>query len=886
MQVWHRIGLLWRNLARRQRVDQDLDEEIRSYREMLEDENLQAGADPQTARRMAMLETGGATLIKEQVNDVRIGNTVATMAAELRQAVRGLRRNPTLTVFATAMLALGIGASTTVFSIFQATLLQPLPFRDAERLVQLWETRLARGIDMASFAEANFWDLRDANRSFTDMAARHYEEANLSGVGQAQKVSTIMVTASFLRTLGVQPVLGRDFTDEEGRAGRDSGVVMLGDHFWRREFGGDPKVLGRTLRLNERSYSVIGVLPPAHVWLNDQIYVPFGPRASTNRGSWEYDVIGRLEDGVSLDAAKADLERVAGTLDRTYPSDDKGIGFLMRPSSTWVATDNTRLALWVLLGAVTLLLLIACLNVANLLLARGTARQRELAVRAALGAGRARLARFVVLESLVLSTAGAAFGIGLAYFSLRLLQTLEIRGFPRLEEASLNPWVLGFAVGVAVLSGVLAGMAPAFHSPKSSVTGALRDGDHQTGSRGAGRLRAALVTGEVALSFFLLVGAGLLIRSFDQLLNVNEGFETENRLMFSVSFPGPYWENGTGKQFLDSFLERLSALPDVVAAGAVSHRPVEGGNPGMGIDSDARAAVAPDGNIPWAGWRIVTPGYFRALGLPILRGRGFDGGDTSVWGERGEPEPTRHVVLSESLAKLLFPSEDAVGKQVKLWEGQSDPDMHAEVIGVVADSRERGLAAKPTLTTYIPYGRNALTGEFILHTRGNPMALVPTVRSLVASADPNLPVADVRSLEEIVQRSVAPQRLNASLLGIFGGLALLLAVIGIYGVLSYSMSYRTSEIGLRVALGASRGSILRMTIQQGMRPVLVGMVLGAVGAWWLSRYFGTLLFDVQPFDQVTYAAVVALMTTTALAACYLPGLRAMRTDPAIALRAE
>lgn len=886
MQVWHRIGLMWRNLARRQRVDQDLDEEIRSYREMLEDENLQAGADPQTAHRMAMLETGGATLIKEQVNDVRIGNTVATIVAELRQAVRGLRRNPTLTVFATAMLALGIGASTTVFSIFQATLLQPLPFRDAEHVVQLWETRLERGIDMASFSEANFWDLHNANHAFTDLAAVHYEDANLSGVGQAQKVSTILVTAGFLRTLGVQPVLGRDFSDEEGLAGRDAGVVMLSDRMWKREFGGDPKVLGRTFRLNERSYSVIGVLPPSHVWLNGQVYVPFGPRAGANRGSWEYDVIGRLADGVSVDTAKADLERVAATLGRTYPSDDKGIGFLMRPSSTWVATDNTRLALWVLLGAVTLLLLIACLNVANLLLARGTARRRELAVRAALGAGRARLARFVVLESLVLSTAGAALGLGLAYFSLRLLQTLEIRGFPRLEEASLNPWVLGFAVGVAVLSGVLAGMAPAFQSPKSSVTGALRDGDHQTGSRGAGRLRAALVTGEVALSFFLLVGAGLLIRSFDQLLNVDEGFETENRLMFSVSFPGAYWENGTGKQFLDSFLERVSALPDVVAAGAVSHRPVEGGNPGMGIDSSAREAVAPDGNIPWAGWRVVTPGYFRALGLPVLRGRGFDGGDTSVWGEPGEPEPTRRVVLSESLAKLLFPSEDALGKQVLLWKGQSDPKMHAEVIGVVADSRERGLAANPTLTTYLPYGKNALTGEFVVHTRGNPMALVPKVRSMVASADPNLPVADVRSLEEIVQRSVAPQRLNASMLGIFSGLALLLAVIGIYGVLSYSMSYRTSEIGLRVALGASRGSILRMTIQQGMRPVLVGMVLGAVGAWWLSRYFGTLLFDVQPFDQVTYAAVVALMTTTALAACYLPGLRAMRTDPAIALRAE
>ena len=432
-----------------------------------------------------------------------------------------------------------------------------------------------------------------------------------------------------------------------------------------------------------------------------------------------------------------------------------------------------------------------------------------------------------------------------------------------------------------MLTGVLSGLAPALQAPASGIAASLREGERQTGSRGPGRLRAALVMGEVALSFLLLVGAGLLIRSFTQLMNANLGFRTENRLVFSVSMPDTYWRKGIGKQFLDRCFQRLSGVPDVLAAGAVSHRPVEGGDPGMGIDSSSGSGAR---RAPWAGWRVVSPGYFRAIGLPLLRGRFFDESDKPVWAERGQPVPPRRVVISERLAKLIFPNEDPVGKHALLWKGQGNLD--AEVIGVVGDSRERGPASDPTLTVYLPYGPNALPTEFVLHTRGNPLAVAPTVRSMVASLDPNLPVADVRSFEEVVHRSVAPQRFNAILLGVFSGLALLLATTGIYGVLSYSMSRRTSEIGLRVALGASAGSIMRMTIGQGMRPALIGIVLGGVGAWWLSRYVATLLFGVKPFDIATYAAVAALLLATALAACYLPGRRAMRTDAAVALRIE
>lgn len=879
MRWWHGLKALTRNLTRKKSIEDDLDAELRAYEDLLVDEKVRGGADPHATRRAALLELGGASQVKEQVRDVRFGVTLEAIAGELRQSLRGLRRNPALTLLGIAMLALGIGASTVVFSIFHAALVQPMPFRDSARVLELSESRKARGLPAVDFSEANFWDVRAQNHSFQELGAYHYDEVNLTGSGAPVKVTAISITAGFLRTLGVSPILGRDFSYQEVQPGFDNRVVILGNKFWKERFGGDPNVIGATLRLNDRACTVIGVLPPGEPWIHHELYLPFGQRASADRGSWEFNVIGRLKAGVSVAAAQADLDRIAASLDQAWPREDKGIGFRLYPSSDWVASDSTRRALWVLLGAVSFLMTIACLNITNLLLARGMARAREIAVRTALGAGRARLMRFVIMEALLLSVTGAAFGVALAYAALRAIQASGITGIPRLADASLNPWVLGFAATIAVLSGLLSGLAPALQAPVHQIAGALRARDRQAGSRGQGRLRMVLVTGEVALSFLLLAGAGLLIRSFTQLTSVNPGFQTENRLMFSISMPGSYFEKGVGKQFLDRLFERLSNVPEVIAAGAVNQRPVEGGNPGMGID-----AVSATGTAPWASWRFVTPGYFRAMGLPLLHGRSFDENDRPVWAVRGQPAPQRRVIISDRLAKLIFPNQDPVGKRVVLWKGQSGGE--AEVIGVIADSHERGLAENTALTVYFAYGVNALPGEFVLHTRGNPVALVPTIRAIVAELDSNLPIADVRSLEEVVHRSVAPQRFNVVLLVVFSGLALLLAMTGLYGVLSYSMSRRTSEIGLRVALGASGRSILGMTIGQGMQPTLLGIVLGAIGAWWLSRYFATLLFGVKPFDLLTYACVALLLFVTALLACYLPGRRAMRIDPVIALRID
>ena len=883
MPLWPRIQSLWRNLTHKRRIEADLDEEIRSYQALLTDEKTAAGASPGAARRQSLLEFGGAEQVKEQVRDVRLGATLDSIAAELRQTLRGLLRNPALALTGAVMLALGMGASIAMFSIFYAALVQPLPFRDSARLVELFESRHDRGFDRTSFTEANFWDVRAQNRSFEEVAAYHYGEANLTGSGPAEKVTCTEVSGGFVHVLGISPVLGRDFSQEEAAGRSAQGVVMLGNRFWRTRFGSDPKILGKTLRLDERARTVVGVLPPGEPWIDDQTYVPLVYRPDANRGSWEFNVIGRLAPGSSAASAQADLRRIAAVLARSYPKEDKGIGFSMHSSSAWIAGDSTRRALWVLLGAVTFLLLIGCLNIANLLLARGMNRRREIAVRTALGAGRARVVRFVMMESLVLSGLGAALGLGLAYAALRAVQALEIRGIPRLADAGLNGWVLGFAVLMAVLTGVLAGLAPALQAPANEIAACLREGDRQTGSRGQGRLRATLVTGEVALSFLLLVGAGLLIRSFTRLMDVDPGFHTENRLLFSVSMPNSYGEHGVGKQFLDRFLERLATVPGVMAAGAVSQRPVEGGDFGMGI-APVAGPLSTAAHVPWAGWRVVTPDYFRAVGLPLLQGRVFDAGDKPVWAERGQPVPDRRVVISARLARLLFPTEDAIGRLVSLWKGQGN--MHAEVVGVVGDMRERGLSFDPSLTVYLPYGRNAVPGEFVIHTQGNPLALVPSIRAIVAGMDPDLPIADVRSFEDVVRRSVAPQRFNTILLGVFGGLALLLATTGIYGVLSYSISRRTSEIGLRVALGASTRAILGMAIAQGMRPVLIGLAAGGAGAWWLSRYFTALLFGIQRFDILTYLAVAALLLATALLACYIPGRRAMRIDPALALRAE
>ena len=885
--MFSRLRSFFRNRSERSREhsDADLDAEIRGYADLLADEKIRAGMSPDNARRAARLELGGgldhaSLTVKESIREARPGAWLDSFAQDVRYGARILRKSPGFTFVAVLTLALGIGASTTIFSVFEAALLRPLPFRDAGRLVELVETRLDRGMDTVAFSEADFWDLHDRNRSFESVAAYHDNEVNLTGGGEPEKVSAPQVTVEFFRTLGVSPVVGRDFSIDDAHAN----VAILGNKFWKTRFGGDSGILGKMLRLNDASYTVVGVLPAGEPWIDEQVYLPYPFHPGADRSSWEFSAVGRLARGVTAEAAKRDLQSLAASLMTANPKDDAGLGFNVLPSRSWIAPDETVTALRFLLVAVGLLVLIACVNVTNLLLARSLARQREIAVRTALGASRGRLLRFVIVESLLLSVLGTVLGLAVASGGVQILRTMEITGVPRLDQVSLNPWVLCFTLGVTLLTGLLCGLVPALQTPSLGLATALREGDRQAGaSHRQGRLRSVLVTAEVALAFLLLVSAGLVMRSLQSLLNEHRGFATAQRLMFSLSYPASYYENGKGKQFVDQFLEALSSNAEIVASGAVNVRPVVGPNYGMGIDTAAHSSSS--ASPPWAGWRIITPGYLRAVGLSLLRGRNFNESDKPVWAEHGQPPPShRTVMLSSALAKQLFPNEDPIGKHALLWKGQGGLD--AEVVGVVGDSLERGLERGPAFTVYLPHGRVGVPSEFVLETRGDPMAVVADVRAVITRIDPNLPLGEIRTFDDVVSGSVSSQRMNAVILATFSGFALLLATLGIYGVLSYSVGRRTPEIGLRMALGASQSGILKMIVGQGLRSALLGIAIGGALAWWLSRFLRSLLFGVQPFDLLTYGAVSALLMATAALACFVPGRRAMKIEPVIALRSE
>ena len=799
-----------------------------------------------------------------------------TILLDFFQTLRNMKKNLGTTFLAVLMLAVGIGATSAIFSVFYSVLLEPLPFPEPSRLVQIWETRLESQWNQASFTEANFWDIQERNRTFDGIAAFHDMTANMTGSGDPEQVSGAAITAGFFRVLRVNPVAGRDFLPGEDQAGHDNQVVLLRNRFWKTHFAGDPQIVGKKIELSNKSYQVVGVLPPGEPWLDAaDVFIPFVHRANPDRGSFEFAVIGRLAKGVTLQMAMADLQTIAKSLADQYPKDDKGMGISFGPASEWLADRDLRTKLWVLMGAVAFLLLIACVNLANLLLAKATGRTREIAVRAALGASRARIFRMVLTESIVLGLTGAIFGVLLAMAAIAAIKAAEPGGIPRIQEIAINSWVLAFTLLVAVLTGVLSGLAPAFQAPSKDIVVGLREGERgQAGSRPQKRLRALLVAAEVALSLMLLVGAGLLIRSFDRLLRVDRGFQSENRLLVAVNIPGSYKDRAS--DVVMRFVERVSAVPGVQAVASMNSRPISGWDPGMGIVAGERPD-GQNGRFPWAGWRIVSGDYFRTMGIPLLKGRTFNEHD-----KIGKPW---RVIVSQRLADTLWPGEDPVGHQALLWKGQnSNP---AEVIGVAGNQRERGLDADPTLTVYLPsYGSGPGPIQFAVHTAGNPTAITPVLRSLLKEIDPNLPLSNVQTMDEVVSVSVAPRRFNMFLLMIFAGVALLLAWVGVYGVLAYSIERRTAEIGLRVALGATPRNVLTLIVGQGMRPILAGIGLGLLGAAGLSRFLAALLFDIKPVDPLTYAAVALFVMLAALVSCYVPALRALRVDPVAALRQE
>jgi predicted permease len=799
---------------------------------------------------------------------------------DIRHGLRTLGRVPGLVVVAVVTLALGIGANTAIFSVIYSVLLKPLPFPHADRVVQAWMSFPERGIDRTSWSHGNFWDARDMVTAFDALGAVDFETLTLTGQGDPDQLDAVRVNSGFFRALGVAPLAGRVLRAGEDDPGGNPNIAILSHRGWTRRFNQDAGIVGRTVMLDGVAHEVIGVLPAGTPFLDwADVFRPLVRTANAQRGSWEMFGLGRLKPGVTLEAARSDLQRVNRILAERHPDTNKGMSGNIAPLNDLVAGDNTRRALWVLLGAVAFLLLIACVNLTNLLLAKAAGRAREMALRAALGASRRRIVRLLVAESLVLSIAGAGVGVLLAVWSLGGLRaTTNAWGIARLDEVEINGWILAFTTLVALTTGLLTGLVPALHAARGDLAPALREGERGVaGTPRQQRLRAVLVGAEVALTLALLVGAGLLLRSFSALLRVDRGFQTERRILVEVSLPLSYGENqgSRARQFVADFEQRLRGLPHVVSAAVVSGRPLSSGSTGMGIVAAERPDITRQ--IPWASWRLITRDYFKTMGVPLLRGRTFD--------EHDLIEKPWRVIVSQRLAEQLWPGEDPVGRQALLWKGQGDRP--AEVIGVVGDMRERGLSEPPTLAVYLPaYGAGMDNMHFAIHTTASKEAIVPMLRATLSNIDPQLPLANIQTLEEVVRESTAARRFTVLLLGAFAALALILALVGIYGVMAYSVSRQTAEIGVRMALGASPGSVLRLILLGGLRPVAVGMAVGLAASLVLSRFIASLLFGVTPRDPITYATVAVLLLATAVIACIVPARQALRIDVVSALRAE
>ncbi len=802
-----------------------------------------------------------------------------SLFADLRHAARSTLRHRGFTAIAVLTLALGIGASASIFSVVRSVLLRPLPFPEPERLVDLWETRADRNMFEISFTYANFWDVLEMNRSLESVGAIRWRLMTYLGDREPARLSVAGTTVGFFRALGAAPFVGRVFVDGEDATGRDTHLAVLSHAFWTSRFGNDRSVVGRSITLDREAYRVIGVLPPGTPWLDAaDVFIPFTRPAQLDRDSWELPVIARLARGVTLEAASADMQRIAKSLSEQYPA-AKGMGIRLGTSDNWMASDSLRRALWVLVGAVGFLLLIACVNLANMLLARSTTRGRERALRAALGASRGRVVQLALAESVVLGLLGGAVGLALAFGLVRMLRNFNPGDIPRLAEATVDGWVLLVTLGTALVTSLATGLVPALRTPYHNVMSALREAERSVaGHRRLGRVRHVLVAIEVALSIILLVGAGLLVRSFGRVLGVERGFVTENRVIVDVGLPptASEGESARGAQLLVNILARLRSMPQVMSATVVHVRPLQGSATGMGFG----AADRPDATgkeIPWAGWRIVSSDYLKTLGVPLVAGRDFTEQD-----KIGVPWK---VIISKRIADLLWPGENAIGRQLVMWKGQDSPT--GEVIGVAADMRDWGLTEDPTYAVYIPvYGTSLSPANFVIHTSLSTATLLPMLRSMVAEFDPTVPISGATTLSEMVGDSVAARRFTMLLLAVLAVVALILALAGIYGVLSYAVSQRRSEMGLRMALGASGRSVLRLVMLQGMRPVVIGLVVGIAGALALSRFMASLLFGMTPADWPTYAAVAALLAGAAVLACYVPARDALRVDVTATLRDE
>ncbi|HUQ79644.1 MAG TPA: ABC transporter permease [Gemmatimonadaceae bacterium] len=811
---------------------------------------------------------------------------MSDLTTDLRFGLRSFRRAPAFTVVALVTLALGIGATTAIFSVVNTVILQPLPYAEPDRLVQVWMDNRRMGVSEDLHSYPNYTDLRDQNRVFSDMALYYTSGFNLTagcrdGECEPQRVSTLFSSASLFQVLRVAPVTGRAFTAEEDAPGRD-GVVLISHGLWTRMFARDPKIIGRTVRLNGRERSIIGVLPEGFAFPNrdTELLVPMAldDEDKQQRSTFGFYAIARLKPGVELPAASADLSAVARRLEQQYPTNkDLGVHLVSLPEQ--VVGRTLRTSLWIMLAAVGAVLLIACANVANLLLSRAAVREREISVRVALGAGRTRLVRQLLTESVLLSTTGAALGTALAWIGLRVLIRVAPADVPRLDQVHIDPLVLMLALGLAVVTGLLFGLAPAIQSSRAAVAGALRESIRGgTGGRRAQRVRRALVVAQIALVVMLLTGAGLLIRSFMHLQRVDLGFRPDHLLTMRISMPRAKYPTPQAiAAFQTSVVERTKQIPGVQEAGVITDIFLSATPNSTNITLDGREMSPREQGVE-VPLDAVSPDYFRTMGIPLLRGRTFTAADNL-----DAPEV---VIVNENMARHFWPNEDAIGKRFRYGSPQSTAPLMT-IVGVVADMRRTGFDSPVRYETFRPNTQRVLTFfTLVARTAGEPLASVPAVRAQIRSLDADQPVFQVASMDQLLSSMVAQRRFSMTLLGVFATLALVLGVVGVYGVTAYLVAQRTREVGVRLALGAQPSQVVALVVRQGMAMAAIGLATGLVGALAAGRFMTGLLYGVSPYDVSTLAGVAIVIALATLAANWVPALRAARVDPLTALRGD
>ncbi|MGH9840034.1 MAG: ABC transporter permease [Blastocatellia bacterium] len=796
------------------------------------------------------------------------------MFQDLRYGLRMLLKHKGFTLIAVFTLVLGIGANTAIFSVVNAVLLRPLPFPEPERIVRLWESHPPTNLPQFSVAFPNFLDWRSQNQVFAQMAAYREDGFNLQAGAEPRRVNGARVTVDFFAVLGVLPAAGRAFLPQEDAPGGER-VVILSHALWQQSFGGDPQLVGRQLKVDGQACTVVGIMPSGFRFPQDdvELWLPYALDPKSSRTPHFLRVLGRLKPGATLQQVRTELETIAVRLEQAYPDTNKGWRVFMLPLHEAIS-GQMQTPLYVLLGAVLFVLLIGCANVANLLLSRNAVREREIAIRTALGAGRRRIVRQLLTESLLLALLGGMGALLFAAWAVKLLTTLGPSNIPRLNEAALDGTVLGFTLAVSMLTGLIFGLAPAWQHARLNLNTALKDGARMAGGS-ARRLRQLLVVAEIAFALLLLIGAGLMLKSFVRLQQVAPGFDPQRALTMEVNLaPAKYARGEQRTAFLQQVLERLRALPGVEFAGATHRLPLRG-NSGMGFQIEGRPAPAP-GESTNANYRAITPDYFRAMGTPLVAGRTFT--EEEAW------QKPSAVIINQKFQRRHWPDENALGKHIKL--GGPDGPL-VTVVGIAADVKESGLDADTAAGLYLPYVRGPVPRmTLVLRTGPEPLSLAAAASAELRQIDAEQAVSGISTLEQLLSETVAQPRFNAGLLALFALLALTLAAVGIYGVMAYAVAARTQEIGLRMALGAQARDVLKLVIGQGMKLVTFGLALGSLAALGLTRWLKTLLFGVEATDPLTYAVIAALLAAVALVACYLPARRAMAVDPLVALRHE